>query len=356
MRPSPLRRAFAAALAAGLLAACAPRLQEAGAQAAPARIDLAPLPAVGLAETPDLYGDYIAGDGSALPIRAWLPVAGEVRAVVLALHGFNDYGHAFADPAPRWAAAGIATYAYDQRGFGGAPGRGLWPGPSMLTGDLLAAARLVRARHPTVPLFLLGESMGAAVIVTAAAGPRAADVRDLAPAGLILVAPAVWGARSMNPLQSGALWLAAHTVPWLRLSGRGLGIRPSDNAAMLRRLSADPLVIKESRVDAIYGVVRLMDSALALAPRLGPPDLAAPVLLLYGARDEIIPRHPVLRLIRALPDAPPARRRIAFYDTGYHMLLRDLQGATVIADIAAWIADPAAPLPSGNGPPADARR
>ncbi len=30
------------------------------------------------------------------------------------------------------------------------------------------------------------------------------------------------------------------------------------------------------------------------------------------------------------------------------MLLRDLEAGAVLADVAAWIADPAAPLPSGN--------
>ena len=51
-----------------------------------------------------------------------------VRAVILALHGFNDYSNAFEGPGEVWAGHGIATYAYDQRGFGAAPERGLWPG------------------------------------------------------------------------------------------------------------------------------------------------------------------------------------------------------------------------------------
>src|SRR5262249_47536372 len=54
---------------------------------------------------------------------AEMAAAGEVRAVILALHGFNDYSHAFAMPGPLWAEQGIATYAYDQRGFGGTPMR-----------------------------------------------------------------------------------------------------------------------------------------------------------------------------------------------------------------------------------------
>ena len=39
---------------------------------------------------------------------------------------------------------------------------------------------------------------------------------------------------------------------------------------------------------------------------------------------------------------------LALDNTGYHMLLRDLDAEPVLADIAAWITDPAAPLPSGR--------
>ncbi len=38
----------------------------------------------------------------------------------------------------------------------------------------------------------------------------------------------------------------------------------------------------------------------------------------------------------------------ALDDTGHHMLPRDLDAEPVLADIAAWIKDPAAPLPSGR--------
>src|SRR5216683_1843458 len=77
--------------------------------------------------SPQLAGDrLVAADGATLPLRRWLP-EGRPRAVVLALHGFNDYSNAFAGAGAGWAKNGIATYAYDQRGFGAAPGRGRWP-------------------------------------------------------------------------------------------------------------------------------------------------------------------------------------------------------------------------------------
>jgi len=41
---------------------------------------------------------FIAADGQVLPLRKWLPTGDrgrEVKAVILALHGFNDYSNAF---------------------------------------------------------------------------------------------------------------------------------------------------------------------------------------------------------------------------------------------------------------------
>jgi acylglycerol lipase len=114
---------------------------------------------------------------------------------------------------------------------------------------------------------------------------------------------------------------------------------PSDNIAMLRALARDPLVIKTTRVDTIKGLVDLMDMALAAAPRLHQK-----LLVLYGGRDEIIPPEPLGLMIEALP---PGGRRVAWYRDGYHMLLRDLDAPLVLRDIESWVADPAAPLPSG---------
>ncbi|MGH7062175.1 MAG: alpha/beta hydrolase, partial [Stellaceae bacterium] len=97
--------------------------------------------------------DFVTADGQNLPLRGWLPPA-KPKAVILGLHGFNDYSHAFADPAALWARQGIATYAYDQRGFGAAPDRGHWPGGVVLAADAAAASRVLRSLYPDVPLYL----------------------------------------------------------------------------------------------------------------------------------------------------------------------------------------------------------
>ncbi len=58
-------------------------------------------------------------------------------------------------------------------------------------------------------------------------------------------------------------------------------------------------------------------------------------------------------MLRMPPPEGRERRRPALYEKGHHMLLRDLQAETVWKDIAAWIADPRAPLPSGADRRAD---
>ncbi|OIR08001.1 alpha/beta hydrolase family protein [mine drainage metagenome] len=278
----------------------------------------------------------IAADGQRLPLRRWSPEEDHTRGVILALHGMNDYSHAFEGAGRHLAARGFALYAYDQRGFGAGPWPGHWPGERALVEDAAAALGLLAARHPGLPLYLLGESMGGAIALLTA------ETKTLPPlAGLILSAAAVWSRHDMGLMERGLLWLSSHSLPWLTLSGHGLHLTPSDNFDMLRELTLDPLVIKETRIDTIHGVVELMTRA-----RQAARHLRHPALLLYGEKDEIIPAAATFQMMRALP-GPGRRQRCALYPRGHHMLLRDLQAATVLDDIAAWLQDPARPLPSG---------
>jgi len=48
-----------------------------------------------------------------------------------------------------------------------------------------------------------------------------------------------------------------------------------------------------------------------------------------------------------LPQNATEIRSFAYYEHGYHMLLRDLDSATVIGDVAGWVLTPGQPLLSG---------
>ncbi|WP_338034591.1 alpha/beta fold hydrolase [Halorhodospira neutriphila] len=283
-------------------------------------------------------GAIRAADGYALPLRRWGPPGDEAVAVVLGLHGLNDYSNGLAVVAEQLAAAGIATYAYDQCGFGATRDAGRWPGAERLVDDAETALALLRRRHPEAPLYLLGQSMGAAVATILAAE------RGLGPAaGLVLVAPALWACETMPWYQRLGLRLSARLPGRLQVSSAMIAIEPTDNPRILAAMRDDPLIQRWTRLDVLEGVTGLMGRALAASAAL-----YAPALVLYGEHDRVIPPAPIRAMLRCLPPRPPGRWRLALYPDGYHMLTRDRQGERVNADIATWLTAPrGAPLPSG---------
>ncbi|MDF2233287.1 alpha/beta fold hydrolase [Albimonas sp. CAU 1670] len=269
-------------------------------------------------------GQAIVTPRGPLALSVW--TAERPRAALLALHGYGDYGPStFGEAAKNWSARGIEVYAYDQRGFGRNGSNRRWPGEAALIEDLEAAARDVQARRPDLPLFVAGHSMGGGVALAAAGEGRLPGV-----AGLVLLAPAVWGGDTLNPLFRASAWTAAQVMPDQRFSARAspVTIYPSDNMEMLRALSADPLHYANPSSREFLGLIRLMDRAYAAAPqdRLD-------TLVVQGAHDQVVPE----RSVRAAFERLPGPKEFAYVSTGWHMLLRDLEAAEVHRIVGDWI-------------------
>ena len=181
-----------------VLAACVPTVQRAHSQLEPfegPRFDVAN----------HLFHSF---DGAPLGLSAWLP-AEEPKAVIIGLHGMNDYGEAFFPAGPWFAERGVAVYAYDARGFGRSPARGVWGGGELMSEDLRTAINVARRLHPNTTLAVVGDSMGAATVIATfgSSAPPSAD-------RIVLVAPAVWGWSTLPSAYALTLWTGAHTFPW----------------------------------------------------------------------------------------------------------------------------------------------
>lgn len=299
-------------------------------------------PAGPVMRAPELNADHIVtADDYRLPLHRWYPPDGRPpERVVLAVHGFNDYGASFDVLARSLVQDGTAVYAYDQRGFGATEPKGIWAGQDTLVSDLRVVSQLLRERYPDTPLYVVGKSMGGAVTIAALTGAEPLPVD-----GAVLIAPAIWGRKIMPWYQRASLAAARWLFPRMSFSGktvRRIGVRPSDDSEVLRQMSLDPLVQKEARVDTLYGLSELMNTALARAP-----GIRMPTLLLYGAQDQVIPPPAMCRLLDRL-DRDEMPWRMVAYPQGYHMLTRYSGGATTHTDISAWLQDPHGRLPSGN--------
>ena len=315
---------LAAISAAMMLSACTPLMvQQAGA------------PPMGF-QGPRLEDDvFVSFDGARLGLTRW-EAEGEPQAVVVALHGMNDYANACHLAAPYWAKNGVTTYAFDQRGFGRSPNRGIWGGDDLMVEDLRTITAVVRNQHPGVPVIVAGESMGGAVAIEAFASdrPPAAD-------RLILMSPAVWGWSNQPLPYKTMLWLAARFTagkvyePPRWLTSR---VQPTDNHDELRAMGRDPLMVWGARSDTLYGLVAMMERAWQATGAV-----KVPVLYIYGAHDEIIPKEPAFEAAAKLKPTD----RSAYYSKGWHLMTRDHQGPVVWEDLLSFIRDPQAPLPSG---------
>jgi acylglycerol lipase len=122
------------------------------------------------------------------PPALYWKATGEPRAALLCLHELSLYSGVFDDLGQRMSKQGVAVYAIDERGFGG------WqdmktPDARMSLDNSLAdvkgSVEIIHKLHPNVPVFILGEAMGGALALNAAASfpDLIAGVISAAPAG-----------------------------------------------------------------------------------------------------------------------------------------------------------------------------
>jgi alpha-beta hydrolase superfamily lysophospholipase len=271
--------------------------------------------------TPVRTGCFEASDGEQVPYRIW--PAETARALVLLLHGATDYCGAFDEIGPAFAAHGLTALAIDQRGFGATSTRGQWSGRNRMIRDAIEAVVFLRMRYGCMlPVFILGESMGAALAVHAAS--RAPDL-DLA--GIVLAAP-------------GAI-----SGVWRRLFGttltRVLRVFAPNSGIVIERVSAwdftpgaairllsDPMVLRRIRPAMLFGLFKLSRSAVDEARHV-----RIPVLTMVGEREEVLREDCIRRLHHNLAGEKQWLR----FPCGPHLLLHWKHRDRVLGRVFTWV-------------------
>jgi alpha-beta hydrolase superfamily lysophospholipase len=113
-----------------------------------------------------------------LPVVAWANLKDLPKAAIVCLHGLGLENRAFFSTANELNKRGYIVYALDVRGFGSwTQTKGLETlDYSRALTDIANVVQVIKKENPTLPIFILGESMGGAIALRA--GGQLQDVVD----------------------------------------------------------------------------------------------------------------------------------------------------------------------------------
>ena len=270
------------------------------------------------------HEDYFDGhDGRRLYQQCWLPET-EPTAVVVVVHGVKEHGGRYARLAGELNHQGYAVYAADLRGHGKSAGARVHIRRfDEYLADLEVFLQLVRTREPGKPVFLLGHSMGGA-IVTHLAITRKPEVR-----GIVLSAPAISVGSGVFPLLRRLASFFSMVLPYLRFVRFGYRYLSRDEE-VLAEYRDDPLVFhRRFPIRTGAEILRVGDEILRSAG-----SLRLPLLILHGTGDVVTDVEGSRRLCRR---AASKDKTLHVYEGLYHEVLSEPEREHVLADLIKWL-------------------
>ena len=255
--------------------------------------------------------------------QTWEPDE-NTRAVVLLVHGLGEHGGRYAHVADHLTRRGFAVYTVDHYGHGKSDGHaGFVERFSVYLDGVDELAKKARAEHPSLPLFLLGHSMGgliaAAWLLTNQDAVRACVLSgpllkaDQAPSALLL---------ALNRLLSALV----PTLPMIQLDASGVSRDP----AVVDAYVNDPLVFHgKLTARLIAELSATMDNTLSRAS-----DIHIPVIFMHGEQDLLTSPSGSKEMFAGVSSED---KTLKLYPGLYHEIFNEPEQDAVLADMSAWL-------------------
>nr|XP_057940771.1 monoglyceride lipase isoform X4 [Doryrhamphus excisus] len=206
--------------------------------------------------------------------------------------------------------------------------------------DSLQHIDLMRSRHPDLPVFIVGHSMGGAISILVAC-ERPTDF-----AGVVLIAPMVqMNPDSATPFKVFLAKILNHMLPSLTLG-----------SIESKWVSRDKKQVEAYDTDELnfHGGLRisfgmqLMGAAARIERAI--TSVSWPFLLLHGDADKLCDIRGSKMMFEK---APSSDKKLKVYEGGYHALHHDLPDVveSVLKEVTSWIRErlPDTTLPSPQG-------
>lgn len=254
----------------------------------------------------------------------WEPDEEDCRGVVVLCHGYAEHARRYDHVARRFGEAGLAVYALDLRGHGRSGGKRVYLRDiSEYTDDFHTLVGIAAAEYPELKRVVLGHSMGGGVVF--AYGVEHPD--DYA--AMVLSGPAVAAQDGVSPMLRIVAKVLGRLAPGLPVENL-----PAD------AVSRDPAVVSAYENDPLVhhgklpaGVARALFGVGETMPQRAPA-LTAPLLVVHGEADKLIPVAGSRRLMECVGSKDA---ELKVYPELYHEVFNEPERATVLDDVTSWI-------------------
>ncbi|GAV65525.1 Abhydrolase_6 domain-containing protein [Cephalotus follicularis] len=264
---------------------------------------------------------------NALFCRSWFPVTGQLKGIMIIMHGLNEHSGRYAQFAKQLTSSNFGVYAMDWIGHGGSDGlHGYVPSLDHVVADTEAFLERIKYENPGVPCFLFGHSTGGAVVLKAALYPHIANMLE----GIVLTSPALH-VKPAHPIVGAVAPVFSLVAPKLQFKGankRGIPVS-RDPAALLAKYS-DPLVYTGPiRVRTGHEILRICSYLTQ-----NFKSVTVPFLVLHGTADRVTDPLASQDLYNK---AASEFKDIRLYEGFLHDLLFEPEREEIGKDIINWM-------------------
>ncbi|KAK9273008.1 hypothetical protein L1049_017815 [Liquidambar formosana] len=264
---------------------------------------------------------------NALFCRSWFPVSGEMKGILIIIHGLNEHSGRYAQFARQLTSCNFGVYAMDWIGHGGSDGlHGYVPSLDHVVADTGAFLEKIKSDNPGTPCFLFGHSTGGAVVLKAASYPHIEEMLE----GIVLTSPAL-RVKPAHPIVGAVAPLFSIVVPKFQFKGankRGIPVS-RDPAALLAKYS-DPLVYTGPiRVRTGHEILRISSYLMR-----NFKSVTVPFFVLHGTADRVTDPLASQDLYNV---ASSTFKDIKLYDGFLHDLLFEPEREEIAQDIIDWM-------------------
>jgi acylglycerol lipase len=264
---------------------------------------------------------YDGKDGLKIAYRTWRP-AGEPKAVVVIVPGFNSHSGFYGWTASELTADGFAVYAVDLRGRGQSDGERFYVDAiDDYVADVDGVVEIATAANPGKKLFLLGHSAGGVTAVTYALDHQE-KLAGLVSESFAYQVPA-------PDFAIAALKGLSHLAPHARV----LALANKDfsrDATVVEMMNNDPLIAHETQPTKTVAALARADD------RLGREfgSITLPMLIVHGTADKATRPSGSQEFF---DKTGATDKTLKLYDGHYHDMLSDIGKEIVLGDIKAWL-------------------